>query len=100
MTKREAHRLRAILTARVVELERPTPRRDTVTVDRNVDLVEEIQAGADCALMASNLDREHCQPPGAARGSTVRCLLMRCQALDRDAEKMPTAARNFLVLAA
>ena len=58
MTKTEAGRFRAVLTARVSELERFTRHRDGIVVERSADQLEEIQAAAQRALAVCNLDRE------------------------------------------
>jgi DnaK suppressor protein len=61
MSKTELPRFRAILTARVAELERFTRQRDGITVERSADQVEEVQAASERALAVSNLDREYNQ---------------------------------------
>jgi hypothetical protein len=58
MTKNELNRFRAVLTARVAELERVTRRRDAIMVERCADQLEEIQAASQRALAVCNLDRE------------------------------------------
>ena len=58
MTKSELPRFRAMLTAKVVELDRVTRHRDAITVDRSADELEEIQAGSQRALAVCSLDRE------------------------------------------
>ena len=58
MTKTEADRFRAVLTARVAELERFTRHRDGIVVERSADQLEEIQAASQRALAVCNLDRE------------------------------------------
>ena len=58
MTRNELNRFRAILTAKVAELERFTRHREGIAVDRSADQLEEIQAASQCALAVSNLDRE------------------------------------------
>jgi DnaK suppressor protein len=58
MTKTESNRFRAVLTARVAELERFTRNRDGITVERSADQLEEIQAASQRALAVCNLDRE------------------------------------------
>ena len=57
MTKTEVDRFRAVLTARVAELERFN-RRDGITVERSADELDEIQAASERALAVCNLDRE------------------------------------------
>jgi len=56
MTRNELNRFRAILTAKVAELERFTRHREGITVDRSADQLEEIQAASQRALAVSNLD--------------------------------------------
>ena len=58
MTNTEVNRFRAVLTARVAELERVTRRRDAITVERCADQLEEIQAASQRALAVCKLDRE------------------------------------------
>ena len=58
MTKNELNRFRAILTAKVAELERFTRHREGITVERNADQLDEIQAASERALAVCNLDRE------------------------------------------
>ena len=58
MTKTEVDRFRAVLTARVAELERVTRHRDAITVERSADQLDEIQAASQRALAVCNLDRE------------------------------------------
>jgi hypothetical protein len=94
MNKSEVHRFRAILTGRVVELERLTPRRDGAAVDRSADPVEVVQGASERAFVVSNLDREYSQP----RNEPYAAFCMRYQALDRDVEELPT--HNLLVSAA
>jgi DnaK suppressor protein len=127
MTKSELHRFRAILTARVAELERLARQRDGITVERSADLLEEIQAASERALAVSNLDREYSQLQNARAallriqkgtfGACEQCdedihpkrlvavpwaaFCIRCQeAVDRDPEEMPTPTSHLLVRAA
>src|ERR1700675_3521469 len=58
MGNNELNRFRAILTARVAELERFTRHRDGIVVQRSADQLEEIQAASERALAVTNLDRE------------------------------------------
>jgi DnaK suppressor protein len=58
MTKTETDRFRAVLTARVADLERFTRHRDGIVVERSADQLEEIQAASQRALAVCNLDRE------------------------------------------
>ena len=58
MTKSERDRFRAILTAKVAELERFTRHREGITIERSADQLEEIQAASERALAVCNLDRE------------------------------------------
>ena len=61
MTKNELNRFRAILAARVAELERFTRHREGIAVERSADQLEEIQAASQRALAVCNLDREFSQ---------------------------------------
>src|SRR6202162_2002431 len=58
MTKTEVNRLRAVLTARIAELERFTRHRDGIAVERSADQLDEIQAASQPALLVCNLERE------------------------------------------
>jgi DnaK suppressor protein len=58
MTKTEVDRFRAILTAKVAELERFTRHRDGITVERSADQLDEVEAASQRALAVCNLDRE------------------------------------------
>jgi DnaK suppressor protein len=58
MSKTEVDRFRAILTAKVAEMERFTRHRDGIAVERSADQLEEIQAASQRALTVCNLDRE------------------------------------------
>jgi DnaK suppressor protein len=61
MPKSELGRFRAILTAKVAELERFTRHREGITIERSADQMEEIQAASERALAVCNLDREFTQ---------------------------------------
>ena len=58
MTKNELNGFRAVLTARIAELERFTRQRDAITVERSADQLDEIQAASERTLAVSKLDRE------------------------------------------
>jgi DnaK suppressor protein len=58
MTNTEVERFRAVLTARVAELERVTRNREGITIERSADQLDEIQAASQRALAVCNLDRE------------------------------------------
>jgi DnaK suppressor protein len=58
MTKTGVDRFRAILTAKIAELERFTRHRDGITVERSADQLDEIEAASQRALSVCNLDRE------------------------------------------
>jgi DnaK suppressor protein len=58
MTKTEVNRLRAVLTARIAELERFTRHRDGIAVERSADQLDEIQAASQRALVVCNIERE------------------------------------------
>jgi DnaK suppressor protein len=57
MTKNELNRFRAVLTAKVSELERSN-HRDGITIERSADQLEEIQAASERILAVCHLDRE------------------------------------------
>jgi DnaK suppressor protein len=57
MTKNELNRFRAVLTAKVAELERSN-HRDGITIERSADQLEEIQAASARVLAVCHLDRE------------------------------------------
>ena len=58
MTKTEMNRFRAILTAKIAELERFTRHRDGIAVERSAHQLDEIEAASRRALEVCNLDRE------------------------------------------
>jgi DnaK suppressor protein len=58
MTQSELNRFQAVLTARAAELERVTRRRGDITVERNADQLDDIQAASQRTLAVYNLDRE------------------------------------------
>ena len=58
MTQNELNRFRAVLTAKVAELERFNGHREGITIERSADQMEEIQAASERALAVCNLDRE------------------------------------------
>lgn len=58
MTNTEVDRFRAILTAKIAELEFLVRRREGIRVERSADQLEEIQAASQRALAVCNLDRE------------------------------------------
>ena len=94
MTKSELDRFRAILTAKVAELERFTRHREGITIERSADQLEEIQAASERALAVCNLDREFNQLRNA------RAALRRiqegdfgtCQQCDEDIHRKRLAA--------
>jgi DnaK suppressor protein len=57
MTRNELNRFRAVLKAKVAELERSN-HRDGITIDRSADQLEEIQAASERVLAVCHLDRE------------------------------------------
>jgi DnaK suppressor protein len=61
MTHNELNRFRAILTAKIAELERFTGQREGIAIERSADQFDEIQAAAERTLAVSNLDRESIQ---------------------------------------
>ena len=127
MTKTEVDRFRAVLTARVAELESFTRHRDGITVERSADQLEETQMAAQRALAVSNLDREFNQLRSAhaalhriQEGSFGTCqecdqdihlkrlaavpwatYCVRCQeAMDRNFEGIQAPSRDFFDRAA
>src|SRR5882724_717001 len=123
MTQNELNRFRAILTAKVAELERFTSQREGITIERSADQLEEIQAASQRALAVCNLDREYNQlrnVRAALRriqegnfGSCQECdedihpkrlaavpwaaLCIQCQeAVDRNLEEMRSPTRDLL----
>ena len=58
MTKNELDRFRAVLTAKVAELERFNRHREGITIERSADQLEEIQAASERVLAVCHLDRE------------------------------------------
>ena len=127
MTKTEVNRFRAVLTARVAELERFTSNRDGITVERTADQLEEIQAASQRALAVCKLDREfnqlrdaraalHCIREGSF-GTCQKCdedihpkrlaavpwatFCIRCQeAIDSNLEEIQAPSSDFLGRAA
>ena len=93
MTTTEMNRFRAVLTARVAELERLTRQRDGITVERSADQLEEIQAASERALAVSNLDREFSQLRNAR--AALRRIRGR-QLRDVPASAMKTSTRSGL----
>lgn len=127
MTTAELNRFRAILTARVCELERLVRHRDGIAVERSADQLDEIQLASERALAVSNLDRDFTQLRNARAalrrieegsfGTCEQCVedihpkrlaavpwapfCILCQeGLDRNPVEMETPARDFLVKAA
>jgi DnaK suppressor protein len=94
MTKNEVDRFRAILTAKVAELERFTCHREGITIERSADQLEEIQAASERAVAVSNLDREFTQLRNA-RAALRRVLegsFGTCQHCDEDIHTKRLAA--------
>ena len=86
MTKSELSRFRALLTARVAELEDLTRKRDGIIVERSADELEEIQAASQRTLAVCNLDREFDQlrDARAALRRIEEVSFGRCQECDDD----------------
>ena len=72
MTKTEVDRFRAVLTARIAELERFTRHRDGIAVERSADQLDEIQAASQRELVVCNLDREFNQLKTPVRPSSYQ----------------------------
>ena len=127
MTQNELNRFQAALTASVDELERVTRRRDAITVERNADQLDEIQAASQRTVAVYNLDREFNQLREAraalrriqegSYGTCQECdedihskrlaavpwaaCCIRCQeAVDRNSGKNEAASRDLLGRAA
>ena len=127
MTKTEVDRFRAVLTARVAELERVTRNREGITIERSADQLDEIQAASQRALAVCNLDREFNQLRDARAalrrieegsfGTCQQCdedinpkrlaavpwaaLCIRCQeAVDHNLEEIQAPGREFFDRAA
>ena len=123
MTKSELSRFKALLAAKVAELERLTRHRDGITIERSADSLEEIQAASERVLAVCNLDREFHQLRhvravlrGIQEGSFGTCqqcdedihskglaavpwapLCIRCQeAVDGNPEEMQAPSRALL----
>ena len=123
MTKTEVDRFRAVLAARVAELQRVTCNREGITIERSADQLDEIQAASQRALAVCNLDREFNQLRNARaalrriqEGSFGTCqecdedihpkrlaavpwaaLCIQCQeAVDRNLEEMRSPSRDLL----
>jgi DnaK suppressor protein len=100
MTKTEVDRFRAVLTARVAELERFTRNRDGITVERSADQLDEIQAASQRALAVCNLDREfnHLRDAQAALRRTEEGVFGTCQECDEDIHPKRLAAVPWATL--
>ena len=61
MTKTEVNRFRALLTAKIAELERFTRHREGIAVERSADQLDEIEAASQRTLAICNLDRDYNQ---------------------------------------
>jgi DnaK suppressor protein len=94
MTKSDLERFRAILKAKVGELERFTRNRDGIAIERSADLLEEIQARSERALAVSNLDREfaHLRNARAALRRVQEGSFGTCQHCDEDIHPKRLAA--------
>ena len=94
MFETELNRFRAVLTARVAELERLTRNRDGITVERSADQLDEIQAASQRALAVCNLDREfnHLRDARAALRRIEEGDFGTCQACDEDIHPKRLAA--------
>jgi len=90
----ELNRFRAVLTARVAELEHFTRNRDGITVERSADQLDEIQAASQRALAVCNLDREsnHLRDARAALRRIEEGSFGTCQECDEDIHPKRLAA--------
>jgi DnaK suppressor protein len=59
VTKTEVDRFQALLTAKIVELERFTRHREGIAVERSADQLDEIEAASQRTLAVCNLDRNY-----------------------------------------
>jgi len=127
MTKNEVNRFRAILAARIAELETFNRLRDGIAIERSPDQLDEIQRASERALAVCNLDREFNQLRNIRaallrieQGSFGKCeecdedihpkrltaipwaaLCIRCQeTLDRNPGQMAAPGGDFLANAA
>ena len=127
MSKNELNRFRAVLTAKVAELERFACHRDGIAIERSADQLEEVQAASDRALAVCSLDREFNQLRNARAalgrirdgsfGTCQQCdqeinakrlaalpwatYCVRCQeAVDNNLDGLETPSREVLVRAA
>jgi DnaK suppressor protein len=125
MTKNELNRFRAVLTAKVAELERSN-HRDGITIERSADQLEEIQAASARVLAVCHLDREFnqlrnvlaairrieegsfgtCQecdedihPKRLAAVPWAACCIQCQEAVDRNPDEMKTPTRDLLLAA-
>jgi DnaK suppressor protein len=94
MNKTELNRFRAVLMARVAELEHFTRNRDGITVERSADQLDEIQAASQRALAVCNLDREsnHLRHARAALRRIEEGSFGTCQECDEDIHPKRLAA--------
>ena len=94
MSKSELQQFRAILTARVAELERFTRQRDGITVERSADQLDEIQTASQRALAVYNLDREsnHLRDARASLRRIEEGTFGTCQECDEDIHPKRLAA--------
>ena len=126
MTKNELNRFRAVLTARVAELDRVSRYRDAIMVERSADQLDDIQAASQRAFAVCNLDRESNQLREARAaldriqegsfGTCLECdedihpkrlaavpwaaLCIQCQeAVDSNLDEMRPARRDLLLAA-
>src|ERR1700694_1900502 len=99
-TRTEPNQFRAVLTARVAELERFTRNRDGITVERSADQLDEIQAASQRALAVCNLDREfnNLRGAGAALRRIEEGSFGACQECDEDIHPKRLAAVPWATL--
>ena len=71
MNKSELDEFRAILTAKVAQMERFTRYREGITIERSADQLEEIQAASERALAVCNLERDFNKLRNARAASVV-----------------------------
>jgi DnaK suppressor protein len=94
MTLNELQGFRKTLTSRVAELERSTRQRDSITIERSAELLEEVQSAAERTLAVGHLDRNYSQLRDAlaALGRIDDGSFGICQRCDEDIHRKRLAA--------
>jgi DnaK suppressor protein len=100
MTKNGLSRCRAILNARIAELENFSRQRDRIAIERSPDQLDEIQRASERALAVCNLDREFNQLQNA-RATLLRIeegSFGKCEQCDEDIHPKRLAAIPWAAL--